>query len=187
MSGNAKETDKGEGGENDYRIRLVEERDLPFLREMLFRSLYVPEGEPPFDRSVLNEPFMRKYAEGWGREGDFGVIAERSDGTPLGSATARYFAADDPGYGCVAPDVPELGMALMPDSRGQGIGTALLRALLTGLRETGARRVSLSVDPRNGPAMKLYRRFGFEEVGREGTSITMAAALGNPRRNGREE
>ncbi|WP_246369819.1 GNAT family N-acetyltransferase [Saccharibacillus deserti] len=163
--------------ESPYRIRPAEERDLPFLWEMLFESLYAGKGKEPFDRSILEEPSMRKYVEGWGRQGDFGVIAEAPDGTPLGSATARFFGADDRGYGYVAPDVPELGMALLPGSRGRGIGTSLIRHLLDGLREQGVKRVSLSVDPGNEPAMKLYLRFGFQEAGREGTSITMVADL----------
>ncbi|QDH20320.1 GNAT family N-acetyltransferase [Saccharibacillus brassicae] len=170
--------DQGGSREPSYRIRPATAEDLPFLWDMLFESLYVQEGAEPFDRSILEQPSMRKYAEDWGRAGDFGVIAEAPDGTPLGSATARYFGADNRGYGYVAPDVPELGMALLPGSRGQGIGTALLERLLDGLRERGARRASLSVDPGNESAMKLYRRFGFEEVGREGTSITLMASLG---------
>lgn len=80
----------------------------------------------------------------------------------------------------MAEDIPELGMALLPGSRGRGIGKVLLAALLEDLRDRGAKQVSLSVDPRNEPAMKLYRGFGFEEVGREGTSITMVASLRNP-------
>ncbi len=160
----------------EYKIRLAEPRDLPFLWEMLYQSMYVGEGEPAFERTILEEPSVRKYLEGWGRAGDLGYIAEKTDGTPLGSVTARYFTADHRGYGFVAVDVPELGMALMPDSRGMGIGTALLEALLRGLQERGAERVSLSVDPRNEAAKKLYQRFGFETVGREGTSLTMAAS-----------
>ncbi|OWR29896.1 histone acetyltransferase [Saccharibacillus sp. O23] len=171
------ETKKNEA---TYRIRPARRQDFPFVREMLYESLYVGEGEEPFGREILDDPAIGKYADGWGRAGDFGVIAEKEDGTPLGSATARYFTADTRGYGFVAEDVPELGMALLPDSRGRGIGKTLLAALLEGLRDRGAERVSLSVDPRNEPAMKLYWRFGFEEVGREGTSITMVASLQNP-------
>ena len=40
----------------------------------------------------------------------------------------------------------------------------------------GINKISLSVDP-NNPAMKLYKRFGFKEVGMEGTSITMIVNL----------
>jgi len=161
----------------DCRIRAAEEKDIPFLWDMLFESLYVKQGEKPFERSILEEPSIRKYVEGWGREGDFGVIAENPDGVPIGSATARIFPESDRGYGYVAPDVPELGMALREASRGKGIGSALMSGLLDGLRERGVKRASLSVDPDNAAAVKLYRRFGFQEVGWEGTSMTMVANL----------
>lgn len=161
----------------EYRIRAAEKKDIPFLWDMLFESLYVKKGEKPFERSILEEPFMRKYMEGWGREGDFGVIAETLDGVPLGSATARIFPEHDRGFGYVAPDVPELGMALTLESRGKGIGSALMSGLLDGLRERGVKRASLSVDPDNAAAVKLYRSFGFQEVGWEGTSMTMVANL----------
>ncbi|OWA33450.1 histone acetyltransferase [Saccharibacillus sp. O16] len=160
----------------EYDIRPVEPRDLPFLWEMLYESMYVAEGEAPFERTLLEEPAVRKYLEDWGRSGDVGLVAEKQDGTLLGSITARYFTADSPGYGFVSSDVPELGMALTADSRGKGIGQSLLTALLRSLHDHGVKRVSLSVDPRNEPAMKLYRRCGFEVVGREGTSVTMLAS-----------
>ncbi|MDO3410482.1 GNAT family N-acetyltransferase [Saccharibacillus sp. CPCC 101409] len=161
-----------------YRIRSAEAGDAPFLWEMLFQSLFVREGDPPFERSVLDEPAIRKYMEDWGRAGDTGFVAESEQGRPLGAVTARFFDEAHKGYGYVADDVPELGMALLPEARGLGLGTALLEALFEKLREDGVERVSLSVDPGNEPAVKLYRRFGFEEAGREGTSITMTARPG---------
>lgn len=66
-------------------------------------------------------------------------------------------------------------MALLPESRGQGIGTALMKELFRGMKEKGIHKVSLSVDPGNAAAMRLYERFGFQEVGVSGTSITMVA------------
>ncbi|MCQ4088370.1 GNAT family N-acetyltransferase [Saccharibacillus sp. JS10] len=157
----------------NFRIRIAEPKDIPFLREMLFQSLYVRKGDPPFERSILDEPSMRKYIDHWGRKGDVGVIAEDHEGKALGSAYVRLFPEHDQGYGSVAPDVPELGMALTAESRGRGIGAALLEYLLDLLKSQGVKRVSLSVDPDNEPAMRLYQRFGFQKVGEVGTSITM--------------
>jgi ribosomal protein S18 acetylase RimI-like enzyme len=45
-----------------------------------------------------------------------------------------------------------------PDRRGQGIGTALMKAAL----EQAAAAVLLTVDPANAAAVQLYRNFGFE-------------------------
>lgn len=160
---------------NSYHIRVAGREDEAFLRDMLYESLYVPEGEEPFSRDVLEEPFMKKYVEDWGRAGDLGYIAENSAGKPIGSIHIRYFDEGNKGFGYVRDDIPEMGMALLPESRGQGIGTALMKSLFRGMKERAIQKVSLSVAPENAAAMKLYERFGFREVGVSGTSITMVA------------
>lgn len=158
-----------------YSIRMAMPEDEPFLWEMLYESLYVPEGEEPFSRDILEEPFMRKYAADWGREGDLGYIAVNEDDKPIGSITLRFFDESSQGHGYVSDDIPELGMALLPECRGQGIGTALMKELFKGMKARGIARVSLSVAPENAAAVRLYKRFGFQEVGVNGTSITMVA------------
>lgn len=160
---------------NSYHIRVAGREDESFLREMLYESLYVPKGEEPFSRDILEEPFMKKYVENWGREGDLGYIAVNAAGKPAGSITIRYFDEGNKGFGYVSDDIPELGMALIPESRGQGLGTALMKELFRGMKERGIQKVSLSVAPDNAAAMKLYERFGFQEAGMCGTSITMVA------------
>lgn len=101
------------------------------------------------------------------------------DGEPVGSIAARLFGEDDKGYGFVDSTVPELGMAVKPAYRGRGIGSKWLETLLHALRKNGVEAVSWSVDRRN-PAVRLYARFGFVPVRREGSSITMKAELRNP-------
>jgi len=160
---------------NSYHIRVAGREDAPFLREMLYESLYVPEGGEPFSRDILEEPFMKKYVEDWGRAGDLGYIAVNAAGKPSGSITIRYFDEGNKGFGYVSDDIPELGMALIPESRGQGLGTALMKELFRGMKERGIQKVSLSVAPDNAAAMKLYERFGFQEAGMCGNSITMVA------------
>jgi ribosomal protein S18 acetylase RimI-like enzyme len=49
-----------------------------------------------------------------------------------------------------------------PAARGQGIGTAVVAALLTRAWERGARQAFLQVTEDNAPAIAIYRRFGFE-------------------------
>ncbi|MCR8644422.1 GNAT family N-acetyltransferase [Paenibacillus sp. N1-5-1-14] len=160
-----------------YKLRPAVPEDESFLFEMLYASLFVPDGEKPFDRKVLNEPWLMKYAEGWGRKGDLGCIAMDNNGVMLGAITSRYFDRANKGFGYVSDDVPELSMALLDGARGKGIGTALMKSLFGALKDEHIARVSLSVDPRNTPAMMLYERFGFQEVGIEGTSITMVAIV----------
>lgn len=49
--------------------------------------------------------------------------------------------------------------------QGQGLGRALLRALLELARARGARTAVLEVRPSNHRALRLYERLGFSEVG----------------------
>jgi ribosomal protein S18 acetylase RimI-like enzyme len=49
-----------------------------------------------------------------------------------------------------------------PSLRGQGLGRAVVGALLADARQRGARTAYLQVTAHNAPARALYRRFGFE-------------------------
>ena len=55
----------------NYSIRPIEAGDISFLWDMLYESLYVPEGQVPFSKEIIHDPFISKYVEGWGRDGDF--------------------------------------------------------------------------------------------------------------------
>jgi len=127
-------------------------------------------------QSIRNTPDVAHYVDGWMREGDAGFIAE-ADGRPLGAAWWRTFASDDKGYGYVATDIPEIGLAVRDDSRGRGVGTALLDTLIAHARDQGLRGVSLSVEDGNDAAIRLYMRYGFERCGRDGNSDTMVLYL----------
>jgi ribosomal protein S18 acetylase RimI-like enzyme len=113
-------------------------------------------------RRVLSAPATAHYIAGWPRDTDLGVIAG-ADGEPVGAAWLRFLPAADPGYGFVAPDVPELTIGVARDLRGQGVGRALLRALASQARAAGIRQISLSVERKNA-AQKLYLSEGYRIV-----------------------
>ena len=94
------------------------------------------------------------------------------NGGPVGAAWFRLFEPDRHGYGFVAPDVPELSLAVAPEHRRRGLGRDLLEHALRRAEEAGHRQVSLSVEPDN-PALRLYERLGFERVGKSGGSWTL--------------
>jgi ribosomal protein S18 acetylase RimI-like enzyme len=121
---------------------------------------------------VLTVPVFAHYVVGWPRPGDLGVVAEDDDGTPLGATWCRALPADDPGFGFVAPDVPELTIGVVPEARGRGIGRRLLERLIAEASDRGIPRLSLSVELDN-PAMALYERVGFVTVSRDDGAATM--------------
>jgi GNAT superfamily N-acetyltransferase len=113
------------------------------------------------------DPTFQQYIGGFPRDTDLGFIAER-EGHDVGAVWWRYFTADEPGYGFVSEDVPEIGIGVVEGRRGEGIGRALMNAIIAA--STGD--LSLSVEDGN-PAVELYRKSGFEPVGRVGNSTTM--------------
>jgi len=56
-------------------------------------------------------------------------------------------------------------LAVAPDHRGAGAGTALLEHVLAEGRRLGAKRASLEVRRSNDPARRLYERLGFQVAG----------------------
>ena len=160
-------------------IRSAVPSDEAFLREMLYESLYVPQGSAPFERNVVNLPEIAKYVDSWGRAGDLGFIAvDPTTNQPIGAVWMRLFTEAQKGYGYVAEDVPELGIALLPEYRGRGIGSILLRRALE-IAGLSYRAVSLSVSAEN-PARRLYERFGFQLVGTSENVVTMMKRLNQP-------
>lgn len=125
-------------------------------------------------------PEIDRYVASWGRPGDFGLLGVIQD-HPVAAAWYRLFPAEEAGYGFVAEDVPEITIAVQPQNRGRGVGSALLRELLSTAQRNGYRSLSLSVSPRN-PALRMYQRLGFVRVGESGDSWTMQLVrLGNER------
>jgi ribosomal protein S18 acetylase RimI-like enzyme len=61
--------------------------------------------------------------------------------------------------------VGELGMGVLSDCRGKGIGSQLLKATLNDAWEQGFEKVELDVYHDNLPAIALYKKFGFFEEG----------------------
>ena len=59
-----------------------------------------------------------------------------------------------------------LNLAVLPSFRGQGIGAFLVNQTLLEVAEKGAGRIFLEVRDANLPALRLYKRLGFEQVGR---------------------
>ena len=152
--------------------------DEPFLWEMLYQALYVPRDAPPFPPSIVERPEIKRYVAGWGRRGDEGMIAiDLSNEAACGAVWIRLFGSDDAGYGYLDDKTPELSIALLPEWRGHGIGTTLLDRFLKSLDDR-YKAISLSVSSEN-PAVRLYRRFGFEVLDSHSGSFVMLRRL-NP-------
>lgn len=159
-----------------FTIRTVQIQDVSFLWDMLYEAAAVSEVIRSLGKEkALALSVNRKYVEEWGRPGDGGVIAVGQREQPIGAAWYRLHPEESPGYGFVSSKIPELTIGVNENARGQGIGSALLQALITLAESQGYPALSLSVD-RNNPALRLYERYGFRDAGisdKEDTSVTM--------------
>ncbi len=157
-------------------IRPAGPEDVEFLKKMLYEAAaWNPDW--PRERMIeaLADPMLERYHRDWGREGDFGVIAE-IDGEPVGAAWYRQFTAEEPGYGFVDEETPEIGIAVVPLHRRKGIGETLLRALMSEARQRGVKALSLSVAVHNR-SRRMYERVGFQKVREEGENWVMRVEL----------
>ena len=104
--------------------------------------------EPPVDRedrlekwrALLNDPKGTMF------------VAVAGDKI-VGNASIKWVGASD------------IGMALLPEWRGKGLGSTLLEALISWAEAEGSHKAELRVWPHNEAAIALYERFGFEREG----------------------
>jgi [ribosomal protein S18]-alanine N-acetyltransferase len=157
-------------------IRAGEASDIEFLIEMLHEAAYRPGASRPPIETMLADPLIARYIAEWGRPGDAAVIAVDESNHPLGAAWYRLFTVKEAGFGFIDAETPEVSVAVVPDQRGRGIGTALLVALAKKARQQGFAQLSLSVGTEN-PALRLYERIGFVRVNRSGGHWTMRIDL----------
>lgn len=154
-----------------YSIRPLTLIDEPFLWQMLYHAIHVPESHPAPPPELVFLPELARYVNGWGRQGDLGLLAyEVATHIPVGAVWLRLLTGENRGYGYVDDATPELSMAVLPAYRSQGLGTQLLTTLFTSGWDASPVSLSISAD---NPARRLYERFGFELVGEEGPSLTM--------------
>ncbi|MDL2253708.1 GNAT family N-acetyltransferase [Ruminococcaceae bacterium OttesenSCG-928-I18] len=159
-----------------FLLRPMRPEEFASLREWTYLSLFVPEGCPPFPRTILKKPQVRHYYEGFGgKAGDEAVVAE-AEGKLIGAAWARILAGEPKGYGNLDGETPELAIAVEALYRGQGVGTGLLEALFQKLRRAGYERVSLSAQKENR-ALGLYHRLGFRVEVEKAEEVLMARKL----------
>lgn len=143
----------------DYIIREIQETEYGVLEDFLYEAIYVPEGIERPPRDILMIPELQVYLRDFGKSShDYGFVAVMKDKI-IGAVWARIM--ND--YGHIDDDTPSLALAVHSGYRGEGIGTALMKAIIGRLEQDGYHCVSLSVQKSN-PALHLYERLGFETV-----------------------
>ncbi|WP_257479142.1 GNAT family N-acetyltransferase [Acidipropionibacterium jensenii] len=145
-------------------------QDLPFMIHVLRLAAGGSKG-PLSLESCRQNPEISRYLDRWSPE-QIGLICA-DQGSDIGAAWLTELPADEPGYGFVAPSIPELTIGIAPHFQGAGHGGYLLASLLDAASRAGVRSISLSVSDDNQAAIAMYQRAGFASVGRREAATVM--------------
>jgi ribosomal protein S18 acetylase RimI-like enzyme len=132
--------------------------------EPLWRSLH------QHHRSVADLPVLADDDLSWQRRRDWylGLLDEGSsfillatDGTaPVGYAVVKIGKGDDDTWPVGAHLAELISLAVAPDARGQGLGTALMDAVDAELDRRGVPDLEIAVMAGNDRALRFYERRG---------------------------
>ena len=143
----------------NYSIREMRKEEYSLLGDFLYEAIYIPDGTAAPPKSVIACPELQVYIADFGNsKHDKALIAE-VDGNIVGAIWARIM--ND--YGHIDDETPSLAISLYKEYRGQGIGTDMMKEMLSLLKTHGYKRVSLSVQKANYAA-EMYRKIGFDIV-----------------------
>ena len=153
-------------------IRKLYSKEVDLLKNFLYEAIFIPEGMEPPARDIVERPELRLYYDGFGNgPADYCLVAE-TDGHAVGAAWTRIM--ND--YGHVNDETPSFAISLFSEYRGQGIGTRLMKEMLSLLKEHGYRQASLAVQKANY-AVRMYRNVGFEIIDENDEEYIMVCRL----------
>ena len=89
---------------------------------------------------------------------------------------ATYERYQRKGFGNVDKKTPEFAISLFKEYRNQGIGTRMMKKMITYLQKCGYEQASLSVQKENY-AVRLYKKVGFEIIGENNKDYLMLLKL----------
>ena len=150
-------------GEPAFTIRSAVPDDEPALAEIQHTSsIHHATIDPDRWRmSTLEEGIAaRRYWHGV-QPRDESIVAVAPDGTLVGMVELWLKRPRGPDGARIPRLKVDLGIAVAPNWRGKGVGTALLRAAEDWARAHGAERMVLDLDVNNSDAQRLYEREGY--------------------------
>lgn len=153
-------------------IRKMRSEEYPMLEDFLYEAIFQRDPANRLPRSIVHEPALWIYVDGFGQCPDDHCLCAQVGQVVAGAVWVRNIA----GYGSVDDETPEFAISVLPAYRGQGIGTALMRAMLVHLKTAGYQKASLAVQKDNY-ALAMYRAVGFRTVGENDEEYIMVHDL----------
>jgi ribosomal protein S18 acetylase RimI-like enzyme len=153
-------------------LRSLRPDETELLKDFLYEAIFIPEGVQPPERKIIELPELKIYYEDFGSDpADFCLVAEDC-GRVIGAVWTRIM--ND--YGHVDDETPSFAISLIPEYRNQGIGTRLMKEMLSLLKEHGFRQASLAVQKANY-AVRMYKEVGFETIDENEEEFIMVCRL----------
>lgn len=143
-----------------FIIREMRREEYPLLEEFLYQAIFQKDPENLIPREEIEKPTLRVYIDDFGEKPDDYCLCAEEDGVVVGAVWVRII----PGFGSVDDRTPEFAISLLPEARGKGIGTELMRAMIRHLKVRGYEKTSLAVQKANY-AVRMYKKVGFEIIG----------------------
>ena len=158
----------------DYIIREMQKSECSLLDDFLYNAIFIPQGVTPPPKSIIQNDELQVYVKEFGKHKDDVALVAEVGGKIVGAVWTRIM--ND--YGHIDDDTPSLAISLFIEYRGYGIGTELMRNILSRLKQRGYKRVSLAVQKANY-AVKMYKKVGFVIIDENQEEYIMAVDLQN--------
>lgn len=153
-------------------IRPLQKEETKILSDFLYEAIFIPDGVEPPPRSIIDKPELQVYVSAFGaRKGDYALVAE-VEHKVVGAVWVRIM--DD--YGHLDNETPSFAISLYKEYRGYGLGTKLMKSMLTLLKQEGYKQASLAVQKENY-AVKMYKKVGFQIIDENDEEYIMVCKL----------
>lgn len=142
---------------------------IEFMSSLFARTPAISEASAR-DSSAIAALHGASFRRGWSEQEVEGLLIDRhviAHRALTGAKLAGFIMSR-----LVEGEAEILSVAVAGRQRGRGLARQLLHLHLRRLAGLGTRTVFLEVDEHNDPALRLYRRAGFEEISRRANYYT---------------
>lgn len=146
----------------EYTVREIKENEICLLANFLYEAIFIPEGfsgEIPRD-IIYKDKNVFSFIKDFGKSPDDYALVALVNGEIVGAVWVRT----NQGYGHIDKKTPHFAISLEKPYRSHGIGTALMKAMLSLLKNKGYKQASLGVNKQNY-ALNMYKKLGFKIIG----------------------
>ena len=146
----------------EFQLREATESDRTYLRRLNYLADVFGDEAGTIGHSEREG--AETYVGQWDPERESGIVAFDQFDVPAGGVWLRYWQSPDDGHANLAPNIPEIAIAVENRYAGNRLAVRLLQAAVELAKRQGAPKVALWVDPDNDRARHRYEKFGFKNV-----------------------